>query len=126
MRSLWIWIAIISTIATAIAYYVNRYDLEILFYKADQQLLLMNRPSTVTDPAHNPLVYATYEEFIRWVPACCGTDIFVDIDPQPYVVERCTDSIIKRVQQDTGIRLTLDDIFNLLVKKRWLYVMSAK
>jgi hypothetical protein len=81
-------------------------------------------PSEALD--NNPLLTATRMQFDRWLPSYCGPDLYLNRKAKPHSVEVCINGTIGRVESNTGIKLSKEDVTDPRVKTHWQQVMDVK
>lgn len=75
---------------------------------------------------NNPLLNATRTQFDRWLPAYCGPDLYLDRKVKPHAVEVCIEGTIDRIESNTGIKLTRDQVLDPRVRSHWRSAMGVK
>ncbi|AIY44195.1 hypothetical protein LT85_p016 (plasmid) [Collimonas arenae] len=86
-------------------------------------------PQTVIQPEQktgNPLLTATKEQFSQWFPTHCEADLYFQPTQREHTRDVCIFNITKRVEANTGVHLTIDDIVNADVVSHWKQVTGAK
>lgn len=74
----------------------------------------------------NPLLVATRDQFLEWMPPYCGADLFAQ-NSQIKQIRRnsCISGTIDRVESATGRKISPQDVVDPAVRERWRSVVAG-
>lgn len=74
----------------------------------------------------NPLLVATRDQFVEWMPPYCGADLFSPGSEIRQVRRNvCITGTIERVESATGRRITPQDVMDPAVRQHWRSVVMG-